>query len=70
MEGGDFLATLATAALLFISWDLHDIKQRMKQGEHEVAPRKAKQPFRGRGHECQEVTQPLPKVSQRDSGRD
>ena len=70
MEEGGFLATLATAALIFISWDLHDIKQRMKKREHEVAPRKAKQPFHGRRHECPEVTQPLPKVAQRDSGRD
>lgn len=70
MASSDFIATLATAALLFISWDLHDIKQRMKQGEREIAPCKTEQPSHRRGHERPEVAKPQPEVSAGDSGRD
>lgn len=66
MAHGDFIATLATTALLFISWDLHGIKQRMKEGEGEIAPRKPEQPFGGRGHEGPEVAQAPPEVPGRD----
>lgn len=70
MEYSDFAVSLATTALLLISWDLRSIKEGMKERQGKIARRKVAEPPHGHRDKGPEITQPVPKVAQRDPRRD
>lgn len=69
MEWINVAAAVAAAALLVISWDLRQVKQRMEERDRKLSCSKLEEPFDDRGDEPPEVADAAQETAQRHAPR-